>query len=381
MEKFDENHWFPIQPLPVIEPVPVLPSDFKTQNVHPYLAFYQHDLKTESLSHTDPCTLLAPDNELGLLAMLQETGVIAKEQQCKFCGGKMHFHKQGNTWYWICTRRVNGAKCNRGKFAVRDGTFFGNSHLPIDTIVWIVWHFLHNLSENQCKQYTNIGKSNKKTLVNWYAKCREVCGTWIWANQPKLGGFGKIVEMDESHFAGAPKYGKGRNLGEDPWKHWNKWVFGLTLRGSLECVLQSVDKSRSRAVLLPVINDNCADGTIFCSDGWKVYVKLSENVDLADTMNFAVNHTKNYVDPITGAHTQTIEGLWRHCKQFLPSYGLKPRDLDSYLSAFMWFRYVKQRNLDVLKHFFVCAAYSYVPRISKLPDGVQVTIQADDKNI
>ena len=187
--------------------------------------------------------------------------------------------------------------------------------------------------------------------------------------------------MDESHFAGAPKYGKGRNLGEDPWKHWNKWVFGLTLRGSLDCVLQSVDKSRSRAVLLPVINDNCADGTIFCSDGWKVYVKLSENVDLADTMNFAVNHTKNYVDPITGAHTQTIEGLWRHCKQFLPSYGLKPRDLDSYLSAFMWFRYVKQRNLDVLKHFFVCAAYSYVPRISKLPDGVQVTIQADDKKI
>ena len=26
---------------------------------------------------------------------------------------------------------------------------------------------------------------------------------------PELGGFGKNVEMDESHFAGAPKYGKG----------------------------------------------------------------------------------------------------------------------------------------------------------------------------
>ena len=99
-----------------------------------------------------------------------------------------------------------------GKFAVRDGTFFGNSHLPIDTIVWIVWHFLHQLPENQCKQYTNIGKSNKKTLANWYAKCREVCGAWIWANQPKLGGFGKIVEMDESHFAGAPNTGKVENL-------------------------------------------------------------------------------------------------------------------------------------------------------------------------
>ena len=94
-------------------------------------------------------------------------------------------------------------------------------------------------------------------------------------------------------------------------------------------------------------------------------------------MNFAVNHTNNYVDPITGAHTQTIEGLWRHCKQFLPDYGLKPKDLDSYLSAFMWFRYVKQRQLDLLKHFFMCAAFSYVPRISRLPDGLQVNIHVE----
>ena len=376
-DKFDEKHWFPIQPPSIIEPIPDLPPQFKTQNVHPCLAFYKHDLKTDSLSHNDLCSLLAPENELQMLAMLQDTGVIAKEQQCKFCGGPMHMHKQVNTWYWICNRRVDGVKCNRGKFAVRDGTFFDNSHLPIGTIVWIVWHFLHQLTENQCKQYTNIGQSNCKTLVNLYAKCREVCGKWIWANKPKLGGFGQIVEMDESHFAGAPKYGRGRKLGEDPWKDWHKWVFGLTNRGSLDCVLKSVDKSRSRDVLLPLINENCADGTIFCSDGWKAYVKLSENIDLADTMNFAVNHTNNYVDPVTGAHTQTIEGLWRHCKQFLPDYGLKPKDLDSYLSAFMWFRYVKQRQLDLLKHFFTCAAFSYVPRVSKLPDGFQVNIHVE----
>jgi hypothetical protein len=99
--------------------------------------------------------------------------------------------------------------------------------------------FSPHLSENQCKQYTNIGQNNCKTVVKWYNKCRDVCGKWIWANKPKLGGYGNIVEMDESHFAGVPKYGKGRRIGEDPWKQWNKWVFGLTQRVSLDCVLRA----------------------------------------------------------------------------------------------------------------------------------------------
>jgi tripartite-type tricarboxylate transporter receptor subunit TctC len=81
--------------------------------------------------------------------------------------------------------------------------------------------------------------------------------------------------MDKSHFSGIPKYGKGRRLGEDPWEDLSKWAFGLAERGSLDCVLQIVHSSRSRALLMPMINENCADGTIFCSDGWKAYVKAN----------------------------------------------------------------------------------------------------------
>ena len=71
------------------------------------------------------------------------------------------------------------------------------------------------------------------------------CG-YIWANKPKLGGFGKIVEMDESFFAGAFQYGKGRRLGEDSWEDTFMWTLGLTARGSLDCVLETVDDGRSR---------------------------------------------------------------------------------------------------------------------------------------
>ena len=146
----------------------------------------------------------------------------------------------------------------------------------------------------------------------------------------------------------------------------------MSLRGSLDCVLKSVDSSRSRAIVIPIINDNCADGTIFCSDGWKAYANLSDHVQLEDTSIFSVNHTMNYVDPQTGAHTQSIERLWRECKNFLPRYGLKPKDLDSYLSAFMWLRYVKQRKLDLLKHFLRCSSFCHPPTLSRLPDATLV---------
>ena len=364
---FDEKSWFPVQQVAQGEDIPKLPDRFKMQNKHPHLAFYDPNMETEFVSHEQLSTILNPNDETGMIKLLSETGVIAQSQTCKFCGGEMHHEKQENSWFWVCNRRLNGRKCTRGKFSIRDGTFLGKSHLPIQAILWIVWHFVHHLNEEQCKQYTNIGQKNCKTIVKWYAKCREVCSTWIWANKPKLGGFGKIVEMDESHFAGAPKFGRGRRLGEDPWKGTFKWAFGLVQRGSLDCVLKTVNSSRSRAILLPLINENCEEGTVFCSDGWKAYVKLSENIDIADTLHFPVNHSENYVDPVTGAHTQTIEGTWNHCKNFLPAFGLKPELLDSYLSTFMWFRYVKQRKLDRFKHFLICAGFVFRPTVSALP--------------
>ena len=156
-------------------------------------------------------------------------------------------------------------------------------------------------------------------------------------------------------------YEKGRRLGLDGWKNKFKRSFGLTERGSLDCILKAVDSRRSRKTLIQIINENCASGTVFYSDSWKAYYKLPEQLDLEDVLNFTVNQTKNYVDPNTGAHTQSIEGPWRHCKEHLPSFGMKPKDLDEYLGSFMWLRYCKQRKLDMFWHMLVCIAEMYPP--------------------
>ena len=102
----------------------------------------------------------------------------------------------------------------------------------MQNILLIFWHFVHRLTEQQCKDYVGISKKANHTVVDWYRTCREVCTDWIWDNTPMLGGYGKIIEMDESYFAGAPKYNHGRRLGTS-WdeQEIDKWGFCLTERG------------------------------------------------------------------------------------------------------------------------------------------------------
>ena len=62
------------------------------------------------------------------------------------------------------------------------------------------------------------------------------------------------------------------------------------------------------------------------------YSDLAEHVELVDCSHFPVNHSVNYVNPETGAHTQLIiEVLWSHINNFLPLRGMK--DLPLYLGC------------------------------------------------
>ena len=339
------------------------------QNVHPLLPWYQFDLNTSRMSYDEFMHLIDPKNDEQMIRFLTDIGILASSHTCLNCGGSMRKVKEGAHWFWLCSKSVKGIRCNKGKKSVRTGTMFDNSQLSIATILQIIWHFVHRLTEKQCVQYTNISSKNNTTVVKWYAFSRNVCTTWFWKpeNTPKLGGYGVIVEMDESYFPGKPKFNKGRTIANATWYDDEKWGFGMTQRGSLDAVIMQVPSNRSRKTLLPIIDQHCLPGTIFCSDGWKAYHKLREHLQLEDVDHFPVNHSENFVDPESGAHTQTIEGMWRHCKDFLPSFGLKPAYLETYLGTFCWYRYCKQRKLDMFLHFLKCAADTHRPVVNVLP--------------
>ncbi|VDI03030.1 Hypothetical predicted protein [Mytilus galloprovincialis] len=137
----------------------------------------------------------------------------------------------------------------------------------------------------------------------------------------KIGGENVIVEIDESKF-GKRKYHKGRRVE-------GQWVFGGIERDSKKSFFASVE-NRTKETLLKLIKDNIKPGTTIISDCWKAYDCLgSEGFE-----HLKVNHSVNFVDPETGAHTNTIESTWRALKKSLPKYGTVKSLYDTYFSQY-----------------------------------------------
>ena len=138
--------------------------DRNYQNVHPLLPWYKHDLETTTLSYDRLQHLLHADNEVELIDFLTQLSIFPSQKQCVLCGGGMRRKKDGKHWFWICTRRVDGVKCNKGKCSIRTGTIFDNRNLSIQEILLVFWHYIHHLTVLQCTQFTNITQRNNTTV-------------------------------------------------------------------------------------------------------------------------------------------------------------------------------------------------------------------------
>ena len=64
---------------------PIEIDDNRFQNVHPLLSWYKHDLETGVLSYDKFMELMNPDNDVQLINVLTEIGVIADSNTCERC--------------------------------------------------------------------------------------------------------------------------------------------------------------------------------------------------------------------------------------------------------------------------------------------------------
>lgn len=115
------------------------------------------------------------------------------------------------------------------------------------------------------------------------------------------------------------------------------WVFGLadTSFQPAKGYMQVVD-SRDANTLLRLITAHTLPRTIIHSDQWASYRQIAGRVPHV-AQHDTVNHSLNFVDPTTGAHTQNIENYWgREKKRFKSMKGVHAHQLPSYLDKYMW---------------------------------------------
>ena len=157
----------------------------------------------------------------------------------------------------------------------------------------------------------------------------------------KLGGRGKTVEIDESMFGHKRKYNRGR-VSE------GAWVFGMVERGSGRALTFRVPDRTRETLVTRLVQEFIQPGTVIISDKFSPYFNLN---DIGYT-HLMVNHFENFVDPYTGAHTNTIEGVWNAVKKKLKRMcGTFKHQLPSYVDEFNWQRvYPGERFEMMLQH-------------------------------
>ena len=143
-----------------------------------------------------------------------------------------------------------------------------------------------------------------------------------------MGGAGKIVQVDECLLQGKRKSNKGRlrnadhsfeSLGENDMNACNvnrnygsrlsgQWVVGLAEKlndNTTDARFFLVNK-RDHETLHQIICREVEPDTSIHSDCWPGYICLSA----LSFNHLTVNHSQNFIDPISGANTQRIEAIW-----------------------------------------------------------------------
>ena len=237
-------------------------------------------------------------------------GIIQESTICPVCSSVVILNMEN--FIFRCSKRtVRSAGCNFKKMAF-SGSFFSYSKLPFPKIFQIVYLWFLKVPQELTSYELEVESG---TLSFWNTKIRMVATlSYINDESQVVGGEDKIVEIDECLLA-RRKNRRGRQLAGE-----SRWLVGGIERDSNKCFFQFVD-SRDRDTLDEIIVRSVAPGSTIITDGWAAYSGIDTRYPDRNYNHLVVNHTDNFVDPDTGAHTNGIEGFWSVLKRYLRKSG------------------------------------------------------------
>ena len=249
------------------------------------------------MNHPEFLTLIQSVH--AIFTFLVDCGLLASRQRCQ-CGTEMVLRDRNvvDSLIWECPLRT----CRKRR-SIRAGSFFEDSKISLRQWLNIIYLWSIDVSNKQLSLMTGI---SLRTIATTLAKIRQICSLKILHGNIKLGGRGKTVEIDESMFGHKRKYNRGR-VSE------GTWVFGMVERGSGRALTFRVPDRTRETLVTRLVQEFIQPGTAM------------------------VNHSENFVDPYTGAHTNTTEGVWNAVKKKLKRMcATFKHQLPGYLDEFNW---------------------------------------------
>lgn len=272
-------------------------------------------------------------------------GVVQCHVKCIRCGNIMEISRPGRQM--LRCRKLNRKSGRVCTYAVSNlsGTFFAKARMTIPKVMSFVMLFFTMRPPRQRFIMRELHLT-AHTVVDWSSFVREVLIHHATSEHRMIGGPGIVVEIDEAK-VGRRKYNRGRYLT-------GQWIFGGVERGNRTNFFVVPVEDRTAETLMRIIRARIRPGTTVMSDCWRAYAGVGND----DFTHFTVNHSLNFVDPDTGAHTQNIERAWVEVRKNLPRFGRKSAHYEGYL-ADVRFRMAYPDHRDRIHAFWKMAAELY----------------------
>ena len=267
--------------------------------------------------HKLPEALLMFNNEKRAYSYLRRIRWGSKQHVCcPHCGFEKCYSHSSKRSQLI--RRYKCFKCKR-TFNDLTGTLFADSKVEL----WKWFYAMYEFSQRQGISAVELGSKLHLSYPTSLKMLRKIRSFLIQNNQAiKLTG---IVEADEA------------------------WVNKIIIQGLVQrdgkLTVDIIDNLKE-ITLQRQIKEKVEAGSKVVTDQRLGYMGL-----LLEYKHETVNHSKEFVNTLNRAHTNTIEGAWSHLKRLLGTiyHGVWNRYLKHYLAEFV-FRYNNRKCPDLFSH-------------------------------
>lgn len=266
-------------------------------------------------------------DEYACIQHLFQIGALYRERSCpeSGCGSAMIYYPSQSAF--VCPKKV----C-RKKIGFKANSFFAGCRLQCCQIMHLAYLWLSKARPSGAETQTG---HTRETICEYYRFFRQLISSNPIIEDSVIGGEGIIVELDESKL-GKRKYNRGHHVE-------GVWILGGVERTAERKTFFLPVENRSAETLLPIIATHVLPGSIVYTDLWRGYSRIQEELFL---MHFTVNHSETFVDPVTGVHTNSIEGTWNGLKMSISPRSRVREGMEGHIAEFQWRRQHKSDRWD-----------------------------------
>ena len=235
-------------------------------------------------------------------------------------------------YIWKCTH----VDCN-GQRNYLHGSYLYGTKLSMATHIYLLYKYYLGRNATETSLELNM---RHQTVIAYFDYFRRNISNYMqndfYPNFQFAIGF--PIQWDEAAFAKGPMHHRGHR--REP-----NWILGGTQTETGMLYLQFVP-NKDAPTLLPIIAAVSPAGAVQITDGWRGYFGL----DALGFTHWNVNHARGFVNPLTGIHTNTIEGVWSLVRGDLRKYrGLRRNALQLFLDEYAFKRKMRRTDEGVIQ--------------------------------